>query len=46
MSLAHILKKIWRFYAAAAILFAVLNILISPMMPRWHHAVSGEGHPK
>ena len=28
----------------AAILDAILNISISPMMPRWHHSVSMYGH--
>ena len=28
----------------AAILDAILNISISPMMPRWHHSVSLYGH--
>ena len=27
-----------------AILDAILNISISPMMPRWHHSVSMYGH--
>ena len=30
----------------AAILDAILNISISPMMPRWHHSVSMYGHVK
>ena len=41
---AHILKKILRIYLLAAILDAILNISISPMMPRWHHSVSMYGH--
>ena len=28
----------------AVILDAILNISISPMMPRWHHSVSWYGH--
>ena len=40
MCLAHILKKILRIYLLAAI----LNISISPMMPRWHQSVSMYGH--
>ena len=44
MCLAHILKKILRIYLLAAILDAILNISISPMMPRWHHSVSMYGH--
>ena len=28
----------------AAILDAILNISISPMIPRWHHPVSMYGH--
>ena len=46
MSLAQILKKILRIlsYPLAAILDAILNISISPMMPRWHHSVSMYGH--
>ena len=44
MPLAHILKKILRMLSLAAILDAILNISISPMMPRWHHSVSMYGH--
>ena len=44
MCLAHILKKILRIYLLAVILNAILNISISPMMPRWPHSVSMYGH--
>ena len=44
MCLAQILKKILRIFPLAAILDAILNISISPMMPRWHHSVSMYGH--
>ena len=44
MCLAHILRRYRGFYPLAAILDAILNISISPMMPRWHHSVSMCGH--
>ena len=47
MCLAHIFKKILRIFIEdplAAILDAILNISISPLMPRWHHSVSMYGH--
>ena len=39
MFLTHI--DIEDFIPLAAILDAILNILISPRMPRWHHLVFG-----
>ena len=42
--LAHILKKLLRILSFGTILDAILNISISPMMPRWHHSVSTNGH--
>ena len=44
MYLAHILKKILRILSFGGHLGRILNISISPMMPRWHHLVSTNGH--
>ena len=47
MCLAHIFKKILRIFIEdplAAILDAILNISISPMMPRWHHTMMPRWH--